>query len=307
MTLIEQAIEHLTSELGLDNTKTSLELLFEKSRKAHDSIHEFILIAPLMLPSTPPGKDASFHRKSAYILYHWEAFDLAHRSFIEAHCAYYNAAFILLRSTLELIIRGAFFECLAHREFREKSDIIDEDQRGTNLKKFILDIIKFAPETGRDFERISASICDKISKIIMNRNFDPSFAVMVKQLSAWGIFDGIDKPSRAVNALYGKLSPDVHALPDQTDVGRVLLYGSGKLFGPREVMPKVLEEFLDILHKVTDIGVLITLNIWKSNILEYDEVREQFGKRVNDPEFITLDLKYATKRIKQLLNEGEVK
>lgn len=263
-------------------------------------------MATFMLPSTPTGKDVSFHRKSAYILYHWEAFDLAHRSFIEAHCAYYNAAFILLRSTLELIIRGAFFECLAHREFREKSDIIDEDQRGTNFKKFILDIIKFAPETERDFERISASICDKISKIIMNRNFDPSFAVIVKQLSAWGILDGIDKPSRVVNALYGKLSPDVHVLPDQTDVGRVLLYGSGKLFGPREVMPKVLEEFLDILHKVTDIGVLITLNIWKSNILEYDEVKEQLSKRVDNPEFISLDLKYAIKRITQLLNEAKI-
>jgi len=307
MTLIEQAIEHLTSELGLDNIKTSLGILFEKSRKAHDSIHEFILIAPLLLSPTPPEKEPSFHRKSAYVLYQWEAFDLAHRSFIEAHCAYYNAAFILLRSTLELIIRGAFFECLAHREFREKSDIIDKDQRGTNLRKFILDVIKLAPETEGDFERISASILDKISKIIINRNYDPSFAVMVKQLSTWGILDGINKPSRVVNALYGKLSPDVHALPDQIDVGRVLLYGSGKLFGPREVMPKVLKDFLDILHKVTDIGVLITLNVWKSNILEYDEVREQLRKRVYDPGFITLDLKYATERITQLLNEGKIK
>jgi len=306
MASIEKAIEHLASELGLDNTKTSLKLLFDKSRKAHDSIHEFILIAPLMLPSTP-GKDASFHRKSAYVLYHWEAFDLAHRSFIEAHCAYYNAAFILLRSTLELIIRGAFFECLAHREFREKSGIIDEDQRGTNLKRFMLDAIKSAPETEEDFERISASVCDKISRIVMNRNFDPSFAVMVKQLSAWGILDGIDRPSKVVNALYGKLSPDVHALPDQTDIGRVLLYGSGELFGPREVMPKVLDEFLDTLHKVTDIGVLITLNIWKRNILQYNEVRKQLSKRVNDPEFITLDLKCTTRRIKQLSNEGKIK
>ena len=61
MALVEQAIEHLTSELGLDNIKISLDLVFEKSRKAHDSIHEFILIAPLMLPATP-GKDASFHK-----------------------------------------------------------------------------------------------------------------------------------------------------------------------------------------------------------------------------------------------------
>ena len=305
MTLIDRAIEHLNSELGLDNTRVSFEFNFEKSRKVHDSMHEFISITPLIFPESASKKDAFFHRKSAYLLYHWEIFDLAHRSFIEAHCGYYNAAFILLRSTLELIIRGAFFECLAHKEFRDKSNVMDKDKRGANLKNFLRDQIKHSPKTENDLETISACIYDEISRIILNREFDPPFAVMVRQLSMWGILDGIDKPLETVIGTYGKLSPDVHVLPDQTDVGRVLLYGNGKLFEKRKVIPKVLDDFLDISHKIIDVGIVVTLNLMKRSILQYDEVKQQLVKRIKSPEFLSLNLKYTMGRIKQLTQARE--
>jgi hypothetical protein len=104
--LVQSAYRHTLGELGLENIKPSLKLEFESLQKAHDAIHEFMLLAPLLFPSQA---DEEFHRKSAFLLpYQETAFDHAHRSLIESLCGYYNVAFVLLRTTLELVIKGAF-------------------------------------------------------------------------------------------------------------------------------------------------------------------------------------------------------
>lgn len=113
---IKGALNHTLKELEILNTIKSLEKgKYEKLQEAHDSIHEFIYLAPVCC-----SKQANWHSKSAFLTYHWEAFHLAHRSFLEALTGYYNAAYILLRGTLELLLKGAFWECLVIKSFEIK-------------------------------------------------------------------------------------------------------------------------------------------------------------------------------------------
>lgn len=116
--LLELAYSHTLSEFGLENVKLSLALELSNLQRTHDAIHEFMLLAALLAPSsTGKEPDWDWHSKSAFLIYHWEVFHHAHRSLCEALCAYYNAAFVLLRVVFELLIKGTFWECLSHREF----------------------------------------------------------------------------------------------------------------------------------------------------------------------------------------------
>lgn len=70
-----------------------------------------------------------FHRHSAFIIYHIDATFFSRRALREALCSYYGGAGSLLRSACEAILRGAFWECLAHRRYRDRADIVGEHKR----------------------------------------------------------------------------------------------------------------------------------------------------------------------------------
>lgn len=55
------------------------------------AIHQFILLAPNLFPSVVP-RSREWQRNSAFLIYHWEAFHLAHKSLQLALTASYNAA-----------------------------------------------------------------------------------------------------------------------------------------------------------------------------------------------------------------------
>ncbi len=301
MDIIEAALEHTKKELMLPKIRASLEVDFEKARKAHDSIHQFMLIAPKLVPTEHLTKPKySFKRNSAYIIYHWEIFDLAHRSLLEALSTFYNASFILLRATVELIIKGSFFECLAHSKYRENSSIIDKDKAGSNLKRWIREVIKRKPSIAKDFEKISVAIYDKIEPIGLDENYIPSTSKMLKQLIGWGICDGLPNAYNLIYGMYGKLSPNVHVLPDYTDMGRVLV-SEEKPFTERKVMSKYLLEYLGMLHTIIDIGMVVTLNILKDNVQNFSEVRDNLTVMLKDQQFLSLGLQYTPKRIETLL------
>jgi hypothetical protein len=179
--LIESAYSHTVDELGFENVKPSLRIDFENLEKAHDAIHEFRLLATKLFPSQVT-KEIGWHRRSAFLIYQWEAFHHAHRSLIEALCAYYNVAFILLRATFELLIKGAFWECLAHREFRENSQVLDGEKAGREIKKWLNEIFELAPHVEEEFEETSAGIYDKISPIVEDPKFRPNIKTIIRQL-----------------------------------------------------------------------------------------------------------------------------
>jgi len=296
--LLASAYRHMVKEFGLGNVRRSLKREFENLRKAHDAIHEFMLLASLLVPSQK-RQETCWHRKSAFLVYHWEAFYHAHRSLIEALCAYYNVAFILLRATLELLIKGAFWECLSHKECRENSQILDDDNSGREIKEWLNAIFDLAPDVEGGFERVSAGMYDKIGSRIEDRKFRPSIRTAVRQLDQWGIFNPIPEAETHIyRGIYGRLSADVHVRPDRTDIGRRLIAESHEIF-EQELLPDTLREYADSLHGVMDLAIVIELNIMRDLIKEYNEVKMGLAERLDVLE--QLGLEYGVQRAKQLL------
>jgi hypothetical protein len=296
---VEEAYRYSVAELRLDLIRYSFKVLYNRITESHDAIHLLLLTAPSMFPSKPRRGMKSWHRYSAFISYNWDTFDLAHNSFYEALRANYNASFVLLRSTLELLIRGAFFECLAHKQFRDKSIVLDADKAGSRLKQFLNGVFARKPEIEHDFEQVSIAIYDKIGRIIDDHRFRPSNTTMLRQLAEWNVFSGIRYPERVLSRTYSKLSRDVHAHPDRTDIGRILTHSSRLLFGPKRVSRRFLAEYLDDLSDVVDIGIVTTCNLLQDNLMLYPETHERLGQIASDAEKV--GLVYTPRRIRQLV------
>lgn len=299
MSEIDGALNHIQNELLLSKIRESLEVDYEKARNAHDSIHEFMFLIGKLVPSS---QDYSFKKHSAYLVYHWEIFDLSHRSYIDALSTYYNAAFILLRSTIELMIKGTFFECLAHKKYRENSLVLDSDERGKKIKNWINQLINYESSIANDLEHISGSIYDKIADFVLERDNVPSISKMLKQIINWGILDGIEEPYNLIYGnIYEKLSFNAHVLPDYIDIGRVLV-SEKDLFQEREVMSNHLLEYFNMVHTIMDICMVASINILKENIQSFKEVKENIRERSMDKQFVSLGLKHTQKRIRELQN-----
>ena len=290
-------------ELNIPNIAISLQRCdFEKMQKAHDSIHEFMLI-----PTGFINSNKDFQAKSAFLIYHSEAFDQAHRSLLEALTGYYNAAYTLLRNTLELILKGAFWECMAHKKYRDRAEIIKKT--GTkigNSKKTLIarlsERIRQKPSIEEDLEKTSAGIYDIISPLFEDetlRKIVPSVRSIVEQLANWEIFDPIQRiidPVEYVYDLYKKLSADVHVAPDKTNIVKRLL-AEKELF-ETEVIPDELNGYAEDLHRVMDIGIVVELNILE------DILNEKSKKWLNERLDVIkkLELSYASTKIVEMTN-----
>ncbi len=292
---LRRALEHTLGELGIPNICCSLVRGdFEELRKAHDSVHEFMLLAPLCLPS---GGDASWYQKSAFLVYHYEAFHLAHRSYLEALAGYYNAAYILLRGFLELVLRGAFWECLAHRKYRERAERVEKVKF---LREWIRDLAAQSPGLEEELERISAMIYGVIRPLHdheeFRRKFVPGFREVAEQLAGWGILDPV--PSEEVYGLYGELSRDVHAVPDATDIGRRILKRKDLL--EISVIPEELNEFSRTLCRAVDVTIVVELNVMRDWIGQDEGVRARLAERL--PVVRDLGLKHSLRWLEAVVS-----
>jgi len=299
----KEAFSHCLKELNIPNIAISLQRCdFEKIRKAHDSIHEFVLIPTGLITS-----NKNFQTKSAFLIYHSEAFDQAHRSLLEALTGYYNAAYTLLRNTLELILKGAFWECMAHKKYRDRAEIIKKTgAKIGNSKKTLIDwlsdIIRQKPSIEEELEKTSAGIYDKTSPLFEDeilRKIVPSVRSIVEQLANWEIFDPIQRiidPVEYVYDLYKKLSADVHVAPDKTNIVKRLL-AEKELF-ETEVIPDELNGYAEDLHRVMDIGIVVELNILE------DILNEKSKKWLNERLDVIkkLELSYASTKIVEMIN-----
>ena len=298
--MLNIALSHTKKEIGMANMRASLKSDYETVQKAHDSIHEFIYLAPLCLPSQP---GVTWHSKSAFLTYQWEAFYQAHRSFLEALSGYYNAAYALLRSTLELVVKGAFWECLAHEHFREKATPLQLERgkgKRKSLKDWVNALIEQEPSVRKDLEETSAAIFDKTAILFKNRQFQkqfvyiPAFSVMVNQLIEWEIIDIPNSFAIVYKKLYTDLSKDVHVVPDATDMGRRLL--AEKDFMENEVISEELIRYMKTLHEVIDLSIVIELNILR------DWIKPGGSNKLKERLDVLRDLKlkYGLKKLETL-------
>ena len=296
-----KVVQHTMNEIQIPNILSSLQVVdYNLLQRAHDSIHEFIYIAPFCLP-----EGYSWHSKSAFLTYHYVACDQAHRSFLEALAGYYNVANIVLRSVLELVIKGALWECLAHRKFRENAKVIEKEARVKigESRRTILDwlngIIQLKPEIEDELEKISAGIFDKIAPLFENPELEKLVIalkpkVVISQLSAWKILDPYQQCE--VYEIYKKLSQEVHVIPDKTDIGRRLL--REKEIFETGVILEELEDFLKTLHRVMDISIVIELNIlsdWIARVKDKTRLKERLCV------LMELELENAFKKLSELV------
>jgi hypothetical protein len=304
---LREAFNHILAELGIFNIQISVrEANLDRLAKAHDSIHELMYLAPLCLSSR-----ASWHRRSAFLTYHFEAFFAAHRALIEALAGYYNAAYTLLRNTLELLIRGAFWECTAHKRFRENAGVLRKkakkmkiNGREVSILDFFNDAFKLKPEKEEELEAVSGGIFDMLAPIFEDkelRRLIPDLRTIVEQLESWGILHPIPNPVETIyEGIYGELSKDVHVIPDRTDIGRRLLRGEN-LF-ETVVIPEELDKFLELLREVMDVGVVVELNILSEWIELDGEVRARLRERL--PVLKNLELSYGYQCLEGHLKGG---
>jgi hypothetical protein len=299
--VLEKARFHITKEIGFQNICSSIKLNYEIIQKAHYSIHEFIYLEPLCLPGRT---GVSWHPKSAFLTYGWEAFHQAHRSFLEALSGYYNAAYTLLRSTLELLIKGAFWECLAHESFREMATQLQFDKFKGNRKSvndWVNDLIEQEPSVKKDLEKTSAAIFDKMAILFRDSQFRkefvhvPTLSVMIKQLIEWQVVDIPNAYDTLYCKFYTNLSKDVHVVPDATDVGRRL--HAQVDFMEIEVIPDVLTKYMKTLHTLIDIGIVIELNILR----DWIELADKSRLKERSDTWQDLGLKYSTGKLKTLI------
>ncbi len=296
--LIESACRHVMSEFGLENVEPSFRMESSALQRAHDAIHEFALLAALLAPSATGAHPSwKWQSKSAFFLYHLEVFNHAHRSLAEALCAYYNAAFALLRVTGELLVKGAFWECLSHKSYRENSSMLDNSK--SKLKEWLERELERSPRLEEQLEQTSATIYDIIAPRTESRGFLPSMRTMVRQLDDWDIFDSVpDAEEKVYRDVYNKLSADVHVIADRTDIGRRLTSEVSDIFR-QEVLPKVLHEYAATLHTLMDLAVVIELNVMKSLVDEYEESRVKLIGRLET--LTSLHLKHSVRRARQLV------
>jgi len=301
--LLSKALSHIFEEVGFTKMRISLENNFKEIQKAHDSIHEFIYLAPLCLPSTAK---VSWHQKSAFLTYHFQAFDQAHRSFLELLAGYYNTSYILLRTVLELLLKGAFWECLAHKKFRDSADVIKKKASvkigyfPKTILDWLNDVITQKPSIKKELEEVSAAIFDKVSPIFEDstlRKLIPQTKVIIEQLADWEILDSISEPLEKVYSLYSDLSSEVHVIPDKTDIGRRLL--SERDLFESDFMPEELKEFTTIFHKVMDIGIVIELNVLSDWISQNGKTKAKLKKRLATIK--DLELKFSSEKLETLV------
>lgn len=301
---VREVFKHILGELGIENLSTSLvKCDYDKLRKAHNSIHMFIYIPVLCFPEE--RRDVSWHQHSAFIIYQWEAFYTAHRALIEALSGYYNAAYSLLRVTLELILKGALWECLAHRKYRDSAWItrtsgIKVDSCKITLLDWFNDIFKLNPRIEDEFERISASIYDKIYPLLENPELGGlinriRIRDVIKQLFEWGILRPVENPD-TIYEMYRYLSREVHVMPNRTDIGRRILCG-GEPFNV-ELLVEELEKLFEQLNRLMDIGIIVELNILEDWINGSERVKDKLKKIV--PDLKGLQLINAVQRINML-------
>ena len=243
-----------------------------------------------------------FHRHSAFYIYHTEAVFFSRRALREALCSYYGAAGSLLRSASEAILRGAFWECLAHKRYRDRASIVGEPKRKRKVegtRRNVLDWLKerfeTLPQLEAPLEKESAGIFDIVAPLFESKVLlpaVPSLKMMVEQLSAWKMLEPMaDSVSEIHEDLYGSLCEDTHLIPGKTMMGRLIVAGKN----PSTVFEPSQEEFnrfLGLLHRVAEIEALAVLNVLEDDARNDEALRariasmEPIAERISVPRVV---------------------
>lgn len=289
--LIASALEHLKGELGTNRIEHSLSVDFYLMQRAHDSVHEFLSLAPLFFQDSAGAY--SWHRKAAFLIYQWECFEIAHRSVLEALCAHYNVAFILLRATLEAILKGALWQCLSQTNYRTECHVL-QTEGSQRFRRWLESPLSPV------IEENSAALFDEIGEDMKERAFAPGIRTIIRQLYQWGILNPISDPVVLLyNHTFGPLSADVHIAPDTTDIGRRIAADNIDIF-ERQVQAEPLLKHGTLLHQIMDVAITIELNV----LSDFPGGKKIWGRALSKRLHVleSLRLEHSTFRANELID-----
>jgi hypothetical protein len=303
----KELLERIVADLNRDvpNLEAAVERVsieaIEMAGIVQSSFAEFNSLLSLAQPEI-------FHRHSAFYIYHADATFFSRRALREALCSYYGAAGSLLRSGCEAILRGAFWECLAHKRYRDRVTIVGERKRqrkiegtGRNILNWMNDVFQGKLQLEALLEKESGAIFDLISALFESKVLHPAvptLKTMVEQLSAWKMFEPMNDPvSEIYEDLYWSLCKDTHLIPDMTMMGRLMVAGKdpSALFEPSQ---EEFGRFLGLLHRVVEVGALAVLNVLEGDSRRDVTLRAEIASRQKVAERISLPL--VVRRIQAL-------
>jgi hypothetical protein len=226
------------------------------ARKVHGEITHNLVIM---------GLKNIFYECSAFILYQWEAIvNHSRTSLILALSALYNPAFTLLRNSLELLIKGVFYEGLAHRRYRDDW-IINLGCGESRLRQEIINMLHSEPDLQRGLEENSSLIFDLMLRMKPYISYYIHYRHIVPQVVHWGFLQPLKREDaiRSLKRLYAELSLNVHEHPSTTDVGRAIIERGEVLFEQKPIAYS-LREFLNAWLQIYDLATVIVINVSRS-------------------------------------------
>lgn len=279
---------------------------FPEEIKASYQLSGFFILLPVWFHSISNENEGTrvFEKRSAYLIYHWESFSTIENSFYLALASQYSNAFILLRTTLETLIRGAFFEGFAHKEYRNRVDFTDfkYDRKTKRLFRQIKTLLEENSIIDTEIETLSAGIYDLIGPLLIQHKYQPTFKTIVEQVLNWGFLRGLDNPLEIIyQRQYAFLSKNVHIIPNMTDIGRALINESVNPYQLTIFNSSYLKKYLHEFNQIIDIGILLVVNIMSKN-LNIDTVRQKVLAEITRKDFQQLPLEFSKKRLTELLN-----
>lgn len=245
------------------------------------------------------AREETHKRASAFAIYQIEAIHLLERGCMQALCWYYGIGTVMLRSALEALIRGAFWEGMAHKGLRDRAEIVRRapgvklPEKTGRLHEWLADVFAQHPQAEADLEAVSAAIFDRVSPLfsdpLLNRAVPP-LRTMVEQIAQWGLLDPIPQGTAAIyDGVYWKLSDDAHLIPDKTLLGRRFTAGKDA-FPTLEFSDDELSALIEMLEIIADIAIVLGLNLI-ANIL-------------NDAGFVERQLSPLRPRMREVLSHG---
>lgn len=300
----KKTFELILKELEIPNIVFSLmKGNFILLKQTHDSIVEITRIAT-KLPMEIINKFSLF--LVVYLPHSVRAFG---RSFIDALSGYYCCAFTLLRHSVEGLIKGAHYECLAREKYRNIGNIEDEiKKRGETIKTikwWINSQITKNPLLKDEIEKSSVILFDEMEKMGILEEKDTSiysfnYSEKIQHLNSWKILDPIEDPEKEWRQMYDFLSKEAHCYPLHTEFGKLLSQEGIERIYSIGVLPKQLNTFFKFLHKALDWTIVILLNILKEEIETRANIKEWLKKELTHIE-LALKLKYSSLKIKNLI------
>lgn len=232
---------------------------------------------------------------------HWDFMDTIEISQISAYSFRYAAGFSLLRNSLELIIRGAFYNMIADPHYLDDCSVVDKPRKISNQSvTFREKLIEIASEAsfGPDDWRVKSSLLlFVISHIQMDSAYwkvVPNIFEMLNDLKRWNILEPFHKS--VIYDIYRVCSLSTHGAPFFTDQGRRLPYDDVELFTPPKFIEEEFDQYVINLNQIVEISMCVTLNLLRLDLSRETQIQQVKSLRAE------LDKYWIGERFSELCN-----